>query len=62
MLRLILQDMLNADLQVITATMRNSLLSIVNRYLILHQTAFFKYLQNIHLPLSDFFAVYLKTM
>ena len=55
LLHLILQDLANFDLQAITPTIRNSILSIINRYVILHQQSFFRYLLSINLTLPAFF-------
>jgi len=62
MLQLILKDFVNFDLSVITATIHNSLISIINRYLILYQQAFFGYLSSVNVPLSAFLEAYFKNM
>lgn len=60
MLQLVLQDLVSpADLG---STVRNSLLSIVNRYLILHREAFFAHLTSIGLALPFFLDGYFASM
>lgn len=48
-------DLGNFDVQVITPTIRSSILSIINRYIIKHQNSFFDYLNSINLPIDGFF-------
>jgi hypothetical protein len=55
-------DLGNFDIQVITPTIRSSILSIINRYIIKHQNSFFDYLNSINLPIDEFFSAYFQSM
>ena len=60
MMKLALQDLCSSD--EIGSTVRNSLLSIINRYLILHRDAFFSYIQSIGLTIPVFLEGYFSSM
>ncbi len=45
MLKAILKDFYCMDLQKVSATIHNSLLSIINRYIILHMSSFIDFLK-----------------
>ena len=62
MLRLILADFCNQDQQQVSPTLCNSLLSILNRYLIRFSNPFFNYLESIQLPFPLFLETYLHNM
>lgn len=62
MLHLILRDFFNFDLAAVTPTIHNSLLSIVNRYLILHLHSFLNYLGALNIPLHTFLPAYFQNM
>lgn len=62
MLRLILTDFCSFNEQQVSPTLRNSLLSILNRYLIRFSAAFFHHLESINLPFPIFLEAYLKNM
>jgi hypothetical protein len=62
MLKLILNDFLNFDAGKVSATVHNSLLSIVNRYIIRYRDPFFSYLESIQLPFLSFLDAYFHNM
>ena len=62
MLKAILKDFYCLDPQLISATVHNSLLSIINRYIILHRNDFFSFLTSINADLDQFYHVYLENM
>ena len=62
MLKLILTDFCTFDQQKVSSTLRNSLLSILNRYLIKFSGPFFNYLETIQLPFPTFLQAYLHNM
>lgn len=62
MLKVILKDFYNLDVSQVSATIHNSLLSIVNRYLILHRDDFFNFLASVNADLQQFYHVYLDNM
>ena len=62
MLKLILGDFCNFDQQMVSSTLRNSLLSILNRYLIKFSAPFFSYLDTIQLPFPNFLQSYIHNM
>ena len=61
MLFVILKDFCTFDTNIST-TLHNSLLSIVNRYIILHRNAFFEYIKQINLNLQYFYECYFRNM
>ena len=62
MLKLILGDFCTFDQNQVSSTLRNSLLSILNRYLIRFSGPFFNYLENIQLPFPTFLQAYIHNM
>lgn len=62
MLQLILSDFCNFDAQQVSATLHNSLLAIVNRYLILYRQPFLDYLLAQQLPLPHFLDLYFQNV
>ena len=60
MLKLILGDMFSQ--QGISPTIRNSLLSIINRYLLNFREPFLSYLSSLQVPLHSFLEVYFNSM
>jgi hypothetical protein len=62
LLRLILQDLGNLDPQAVSPTVRNSILSIINRYIALHLQDFLSYLNSLGLSLADFLEAYIRSM
>jgi septum formation topological specificity factor MinE len=62
LLRLILQDLGNLDPQAVSPTVRNSILSIINRYIALHLQDFLSYLNSLRLSLADFLEAYIRSM
>ena len=61
MLKHILHD-LEANEIIITPTIKNSIISILNRYVILYQQPFFQYLSTIYQNLADFTELYFQNM
>ena len=62
MLELILTDFCSFDQKQVSPTLRNSLLSILNRYLIRFCTPFFSFLESVKLPFPVFLEAYIKNM
>ena len=62
LLRVILQQLCNFDPEAVSPTVRNSILSILNRYIALHLQDFLSYLDSIGLPLCDFLQAYIRGM
>lgn len=62
MLQLILADFCNFDTQKVSPTIHNSILAIINRYLILYRDAFLNYLQTLPLSLLAFMDIYFQNM
>ena len=62
MLRAVLKDFYCFDVQKLSATVHNSLLSIINRYIILHKDDFFGFLNSLNADLLEFYDVYLNNM
>jgi hypothetical protein len=60
MLRLILGDLVQQE--GVSPTVRNSLLSILNRYLLRFRQPFLQYLSSLQLPLDAFFEAYFRSM
>ena len=61
MLKYILND-LESNQDNVTPTIRNSIISILNRYIILYQGPFFQYLSQIYQDLNIFIELYFKNM
>ena len=62
MLQLIMTDFCTSDQQLVSSTLRNSLLSILNRYLIRFSGPFFSYLETIQLSFPIFLQAYIHNM
>ena len=62
MLKAILKDFYCLDVQKVSATIHNSLLSIINRYIILHRNDFIDFLKNSGADLFEFYNIYLENM
>jgi hypothetical protein len=62
MLQLILADFYNFDNQKVSPTIHNSILAIINRYLILYRDAFLSFLQTLPLDLPVFLDIYFQNM
>lgn len=62
MLQLIMADFCNFDTQKVSPTIHNSILAIINRYLILYRDAFLGYLQTLPLDLPVFLDIYFQNM
>jgi hypothetical protein len=62
MLKAILKDFYCLDVTQLSVTIHNSLLSIVNRYLILHRDEFYNFLASVNADLLQFYHVYLDNM
>lgn len=62
MLQAILKDFYCLDVNLVSVTVHNSLLSIINRYLILHKDEFFNFLTSVNADLQQFYQVYLDNM
>ncbi len=62
MLNAILKDFYNLNTEQVSATVHNSLISIINRYIILYRNDFFNYLNSINVDLIQFYNVYLDNM
>jgi hypothetical protein len=61
-LRIILQELCTFEGDAPSATVRNSVLSILNRYIALHLPAFLAFLQALPLSLPDFLEAYCRSM
>lgn len=62
MLKAILKDFYCLDEKIVSATVHNSLLSIINRYIILHRDDFFSFLSSVNVDLIQFYNVYVDNM
>lgn len=62
MLKVILKDFYCVDPQKISPTVHNSLLSIINRYIILHRDDFFAFLTSNNADLNQFYEIYIQNM
>ncbi len=62
MLKAMLKDFYCFDHDQVTSTVKNSLLSIINRYIILHRNEFFGFLAVMNADLNQFYEVYIQNM
>lgn len=62
MMQAILNDFFDFDHKVTTPTIHNSLLSIVNRYIMIHRDAFFHFLSQLGIDLDKFIQAYFFNM
>jgi hypothetical protein len=62
MLKAMLKDFYCFDHDQVTSTVKNSLLSIINRYIILHRNEFFGFLSAMNADLNQFYEVYIENM
>lgn len=62
MLTEILKDFYCFDIQKVSSTIHNSLLSIINRYIILYRNDFFTFLNTLNADLLQFYNVYFDNM